>query len=108
MSRFTFFLGLANLILSAFLLGACTESFWLVYALQALFIIGLRMRQSWSISKNTPTQPGMMLYYLDLCWVANFMLAFSFMAVLVEVLEERFLGAPEASWAKTRDKTRRF
>ena len=46
MSRFTFFLGLANLILSAFLLGACTESFWLVYALQALFIIGLRIRQS--------------------------------------------------------------
>ena len=91
MSRFTFFLGLANLILSAFLLGACTESFWLVYALQALFIIGLRIRHSWSISKNTPTQPGMMLYYLDLCWIANFLLAFSFMAVLVEVLEERYL-----------------
>ena len=36
MSRFTFFLGLANLILSAFLLGACTESFWLVYAIQAV------------------------------------------------------------------------
>ena len=64
MSRFTFFLGLANLILSAFLLGACTESFWLVYALQALFIIGLRMRHSWAISKGTPTQPGMLLYYL--------------------------------------------
>ena len=92
MSRFTFFLGLANLILSAFLLGACTETFWLVYAIQALFIIGLRMRHSWSISKGTPTQPGMMLYYLDLCWIANFMLAFSFMAVLVEVLEERYLG----------------
>ena len=92
MSRFTFFLGLANLILSAFLLGACTESFWLVYAIQALFIIGLRIRHSWSISKNTPTQPGMMLYYLDLCWIANFLLAFSFMAVLVEVLEERYLG----------------
>jgi len=83
MSRFTFFLGLANLILSAFLLGACTESFWLVYAIQALFIIGLRIRHSWSISKGTPTQPGMLLYYLDLCWIANFLLAFSFMAVLV-------------------------
>ena len=32
MSRFTFFLGLANLVVSAFLLGACTESFWLALA----------------------------------------------------------------------------
>ena len=89
MSRFTFFLGLANLVVSAFLLGACTESFWLVYAIRALFIIGLRLRQSWTVSKGTPTQPGMMLYYLDLCWIADFFLAFSFMAVFVEVIEER-------------------
>ena len=51
-----------------------------------------RTGHSWAISKGTPTQPGMLLYYLDLCWIANFMLAFSFMAVLVEVLEERYLG----------------
>ena len=51
-----------------------------------------RTGHSWAISKGTPTQPGMMLYYLDLCWIANFLLAFSFMAVLVEVLEERYLG----------------
>jgi len=63
MSRFTFFLGLANLVVSAFLLGACTESFWLVYAIQALFIIGLRIstyssRSRASSSRSTWGAPG--------------------------------------------------
>ena len=70
MSRATFFLGLANLVGSAFLLGAFPQSFWLVYAVQGLFIMGSRFRDSWTRSEGTPTKPSTMLYYFDLCWVA--------------------------------------
>mmetsp|Transcript_12977 Transcript_12977/g.40013 ORF Transcript_12977/g.40013 Transcript_12977/m.40013 type:complete len:387 (+) Transcript_12977:485-1645(+) len=92
MSRATFFLGLANLVGSAFLLGAFPQSFWLVYAVQGLFIIGGRFRDSWTRSEGTPTKPSTMLYYWDLCWVANFLLAAAGMLVFIEVVDERYFG----------------
>ena len=88
MSKFTFFFGLANLLLSAFLIGASPESFWIVYACQAVVIIGYRIYVEARRGKNTVDEPGVLLYFLDFCWVCNMFFAALSFVVLLEVLDD--------------------
>ena len=87
----TFFFGIFNLILSAYLIGAYPESFWMVYAAQAILILGYRVYVD---SHNT--NPMTLYYFLDFCWAANFFMAAIAAFLLLQVVDEMFLGALDA------------
>ena len=81
----TFFFGLINLLVSAYLVGAFTESFWIVYAAQAFLIIGYRIYVD-----AQKTNPITLLYFLDFCWVANFVLSLTAGFLLLQVMDDTF------------------
>lgn len=87
LSRFTFFLGLATCVATAFLIGKYPASVWIVYAAQALIILGWRF--SVELRK---TNPRTMLFFLDFCWMANIIIAFLAFVCLFEVLDKVLLG----------------
>ena len=48
LSTLSFFVGITNLLASAYLLGAKPEAFWLVYACQAFMILGYRLAHTYT------------------------------------------------------------
>lgn len=87
LSTFTFFLGLGTVVITAFLMGKYPASVWIVYAAEALAILGWRIYVD--CHKKTPRT---LLYFLDFCWVTNFVIATLCFVKLCEVLDEAFLG----------------
>lgn len=81
LSTVAFFFGLANIVISAWAMGAQPESFWMVYGAQAFGILGYRL-----VVDVRKTSPRTLLYFLDFCWIANFTLASLVFAVFVEVM----------------------
>ena len=81
LSAATFFFGLANIVVSAWAMGARPESFWMVYGAQAFLILGYRL-----VVDARKTKPRTLLYFLDFCWIAHFTLASLVFAVFVEVM----------------------
>jgi len=82
LSTFSFFLGVSNLLLSAYFLGAAPESFWLVYACQACLLLGYKIKRTHAKGK---TDVSTMLFFLDFCWVSNFIFAAICVVLLLEV-----------------------
>lgn len=97
LSTFTFFFGMATCVVTAFLIGRFPASVWIVYAAEALAILGYRLYVD-----SKKTNPHTMLYFLDLCWVTNFIIALLAFVILFDVLDEVLLGDvfPHLSLAK--------
>jgi len=84
LSAFTFTLGIANLLLSAFLFGAMGHSFWLVYGVQGLLIIGYRVAKS--LERSRTSGVNVMWYFADFCWMCNFLFVASSSILSLEVI----------------------
>ena len=96
LSTFAFFTGVTNVVVSAYLFGAFPESFWVVYAAQGVVVMGYRIYM-------TQVRPGAQTvwYFLDLCWICNFLFAICGVIILIEVAADQFpdLPFPELSFA---------
>jgi hypothetical protein len=88
MSSFHFFFGLMTCLATAYMFGAMPESVWLVYACEALLILGYRLWIDWT----THTRPRTMFYFLDFCWIANFATSAIAFTILFQVVDDAFLG----------------
>mmetsp|Transcript_11396 Transcript_11396/g.22891 ORF Transcript_11396/g.22891 Transcript_11396/m.22891 type:complete len:230 (-) Transcript_11396:1047-1736(-) len=102
LSALTFSLGIANLLVSAFLMGAYPESFWLVYALQASAILGCRVSVMVREARG-PNPKNNLCFLLDFCWVMNFVFAASALVLLVEVAADwwPWLSLPRLRFASS-------
>jgi len=68
LSTLSFFLGVTNCLFVAWSFGAIPEHFWLVYIFEAMVLFPLRFRHQ---ATAKPLKQN--YYWLDFCWVANFM-----------------------------------
>ncbi len=67
LSSVTFFCGVMNTILMAFVFAGYPEHFWILYAFEVLVMF------PWRFVRMTSTKPlSCLLYWLDFCWIANF------------------------------------
>jgi hypothetical protein len=82
----TFFLGLINLLVSAYLCGAFPESFWIVYATQGILILGYRFYVDITKEKG----PSEIFHWFDFCWVANILLSSIAGITLLQVVDEQY------------------
>eukprot|EP00392_Amoebophrya_sp_AT5.2_P018413 g18946.t1 len=64
LSATAFFVGVSNVIFITYVFGAFPEHFWLLYALESLYLFPKR----WARARRT----GRQLYWLDYCWCVNF------------------------------------
>lgn len=78
LSPITFFLGLSNICLCCYLMGAHPEHFWLVYSAEAVILIGIRM--------DLGRRDNTMLYFLDFCWVMNVLYALFSLLLLIDAV----------------------
>mmetsp|Transcript_24786 Transcript_24786/g.49313 ORF Transcript_24786/g.49313 Transcript_24786/m.49313 type:complete len:377 (+) Transcript_24786:47-1177(+) len=81
LSSLTFFFGFSTCVATAYMVGAYPASVWIVYAAEALIILGVRV---YVASKET--DPDTMLYFLDFCWIANFAMALLSLFLLFQVI----------------------
>jgi|EP00505_MAST-04D_sp_SCG-Rhode-Island_P000953 hypothetical protein len=86
-SSLAFFFGLTTCVLTAYLIGAFPESVWIVYAAEAMIILGYRVYSDCQ-KKGTST----MYYFFDFCWVVNFCMASVAFIVLFQVVDDWYLG----------------
>ena len=66
LSVWTFFIGILNIALTAFLVGRCPQHYWVLHTIKAgpLFFTAVKM-------KNERHE---LMYLFDFCWVVNFVL----------------------------------
>ena len=83
-----FFFGLITCVATAFLYGHMPESVWLVYACEALVILGYRLFVDYTRHNN----PRTMYYFFDFCWVVNFTCAGLAFVILFQVVDDAFFG----------------
>ena len=88
LSSIHFFFGLITCVATAFLYGHMPESVWLVYACEALVILGYRL----FVDYTTHNEPRTMYYFFDFCWVVNFACAGLAFVILFQVLDDAFFG----------------
>ena len=94
----TFFFGLTNLLLSAYLIGAYPESFWIVYATQGLLILGYRFYVDVTKKKFID-----IFHWFDFCWVANVVLSVLATVLLLQVVDAQYMHSgliPNSNIAK--------
>lgn len=83
-NEINFSVGVLNCMLVAYVFGNYPEHFWILYLVEALYLIPLKIWQDWT-SKPSCRIP----YYLDYCWIMNF-LGIASLVVLIS-------GRPELS-----------
>ena len=64
LSKWSFFLGVFNVILLAYCFGAHRAQFWIIYLVESVVIYPIKYAK---LAQNNRTA-----YFLDFCWVANF------------------------------------
>lgn len=78
-SKRNFTIGVLNCFFIAFVFGAFPQHFWLVFLVELSILLPIRVSYS---CKQKPLNE--VLYYLDYCWVMNFIGVFWLFALLVD------------------------
>ena len=77
LSAVNFTLGVLNCFFIVYIIGAYPQHLWLVYFIESFYMIPRKFYTMWN---NKPLNQA--LYYLDFCWMMNFMGIF-FLALLI-------------------------
>ena len=84
LSKWSFFLGVFNVILLAYCFGAHRAQFWIIYLVESVVIYPIKYAK---LAQNNRTA-----YFLDFCWVANF----AAFAVILSLFFNWWIAAPSA------------
>jgi hypothetical protein len=75
-SQFNFTAGVLNCMLVAYVFGAFPQHFWLLYIVEALILIPMKLYLNWNAKPLNE-----ILYHLDYCWVMNIVGTFTLIAL---------------------------
>mmetsp|Transcript_21449 Transcript_21449/g.27734 ORF Transcript_21449/g.27734 Transcript_21449/m.27734 type:complete len:391 (+) Transcript_21449:118-1290(+) len=76
-NKINFTLGVLNTIVIAYMLGAHPEHFWLLFLVEVSILVPMKMYQDYT-SKPLCN----ILYYLDYCWIMNFLIIVALYSLL--------------------------
>jgi hypothetical protein len=66
-NEFNYTIGVLNCFLIFFVFGCYPQYFWILYMVQALYLIPAKFGQMWNAKPMNEA-----FYYLDFCWIMNF------------------------------------
>jgi hypothetical protein len=77
-NRLNFTVGVLNTLLIAWVFGAHPEHFWLLFLVESSVLLPLKIYQDY-----TARPMCQVFYYLDYCWVMNFLIILAFYALML-------------------------
>ena len=87
MSKMTFFVGVMNVILTAFVVGRWPQYYWLYHTFKASYMLPVRTYRTW--------RSKWVLSMAELCWVTNYIVLGMSLLLVVAVLKETPLVSAE-------------